>query len=233
MENSILIVEDDDTMRAMLQYNISQNGYTVEAAPDGHSCLKSIAKKRFDLVLLDLMLPEIDGMVLCKEIKERSAGTSVIIVSAKSETATKIQGFRLGADDYVTKPFSMEELLARIKSNIRKNQSEQESKNGKFAFGDLYVDSENYIVKVNDFEIELSSKEFKLLSCLASNHGKAVSRQKLAERIWGYSYLGDTRTIDVHIKNLRKKINQKSKYDYIQTVRGLGYKFKTVPHENQ
>lgn len=229
---SILIVEDDDTMREMLLYNIRQNGYLANAVSDGQLCLRTISEQNYDLVLLDLMLPGIDGLTLCKEIRERSPGTKVIIVSAKSEQETKLSGFQLGADDYVTKPFSMEELLARIKANLRKKREEQDLTNGVIVFGDIVIDSTNYTVNVSGEEINFSSKEFQLLDLLATNSGKVFSRQKLAEKIWDYSHLGDTRTIDVHIKNLRKKLESKSNFKYIHTIRGIGYKFKTVPIES-
>lgn len=232
MNNSILIVEDDDTMREMLLYNIQQNGYLADAVSDGQLCLRGVSKKNYDLVLLDLMLPGIDGLTLCKEIRERTPGAKVIIVSAKSEQESKLSGFQSGADDYVTKPFNMEELLARIKANLRKKNGEQGISNGTMVFGDIIIDSENFTVNISGDEINFSSKEFQLLDLLATNSGKVFSRQKLAEKIWDYSHLGDTRTIDVHIKNLRKKLESKSNFKYIHTVRGIGYKFKTVPIES-
>lgn len=230
--NSILIVEDDDTMREMLRYNILQNGYSADAVSDGQSCLSTISEKNYDLILLDLMLPGIDGLTLCKEIRERTPGTKVIIVSAKSEQESKLSGFQLGADDYVTKPFSMEELLARIKANLRKKGRESDIGKSNIAFGDIVIDSENFTVKVSGDDIYFSAKEFQLLKLLATNNAKVLSRQNLAEKIWDYSHLGDTRTIDVHIKNIRKKLEAKSNFKYIHTVRGIGYKFKTAPIED-
>ena len=223
----VLVVDDEEHIVELLKYNLIGVGYEVITANDGIEAIKKIIEERPKIVLLDLMLPGKDGLDVCKEIRANRelANIPVIMLTAKSEEVDKILGLELGADDYVTKPFSIRELLARVKallrrSNVIENLSEE------IKFGELTADFEKREIKVKGETIDLTLKEFELLEILIKNKGKILTREKLLEKIWGYEYIGETRTVDVHIRYLRKKIEENDKSPkFIETIRGVGYRF--------
>ncbi|RAK06640.1 two-component system alkaline phosphatase synthesis response regulator PhoP [Halanaerobium saccharolyticum] len=222
----ILVVEDEKNIRELIKFNLDNSGYQVETAADGREALDKLSEET-DLVVLDLMLPEIDGMEICRRMRssEELRQIPIIMLTAKGEEVERILGLEMGADDYMTKPFSPRELVARIKAIFRrlkefKADSEQ-LKDEIIEAGKLKLDISRHEVLYDQEKIVLTPKEFELLRYLVINQGRVLSRDLLLEKIWGYEYAGDTRTVDVHVRRLRKKI----KADYIVTVRGVGYKF--------
>lgn len=220
----ILIVEDDEDILEMIAYNLKKESYKVLTALDGEKAVLEANKKQPDLIILDLMLPGIDGLDVCKTLKkdEATARIPIIMVTAKSQEVDKIVGLELGADDYITKPFSPKELLARIKAVLRRYKMPVIEK--RIVKGDLIVDKVKFKVIVFGKEILLTSKEFKILEYLSRNPGIVLSRDKILDGAFGYDVVVSDRTIDAHIKSLRKKLGKAR--DYIETVRGIGYRFK-------
>ena len=220
----ILIVEDDEDILEMIAYNLKKESYKVLTALDGEKAVLEAKKKQPDLIILDLMLPGIDGLDVCKTLKkdEATARIPIIMVTAKSQEVDKIVGLELGADDYITKPFSPKELLARIKAVLRRYKMPVIEK--RIVKGDLIVDKVKFKVIVFGKEILLTSKEFKILEYLSRNPGIVLSRDKILDGAFGYDVVVSDRTIDAHIKSLRKKLGKAR--DYIETVRGIGYRFK-------
>ncbi len=221
----ILIIEDEADIVETLEYNLKKEGFKVSKAFDGRAGLKLAKEKLPDLILLDLMLPEIDGSEVCKSLKRdpKTAAIPIIMLTAKSSEVDKVVGLEIGADDYITKPFSMRELVARIKT-ILKRYSPAETKKSLLKFPDLEIDIDKHEVKVDNDLALLTAKEFALLQYLAENKGKAVSRTKLLDTVWGIEVAIETRTVDVHVKRLREKLGKKGG-KYISTLRGIGYKF--------
>jgi len=222
----ILVVEDEKNIRELIKFNLENADYEVETASDGREAMEKLSEET-DLVVLDLMLPEIDGMEVCRRMRgsEKLRQIPIIMLTAKGEEVERILGLEMGADDYMTKPFSPRELVARIKAIFRrlkefKADSEQ-LKDEIIEAGKLKLDISRHEVIYGEEKIILTPKEFELLRYLVINQGRVLSRDLLLEKIWGYEYAGDTRTVDVHIRRLRKKIEA----DYIATVRGVGYKF--------
>ena len=227
-QTSVLIIEDEENISEAIQYNLRQNGYQVLAAEDGLKGLGIIENQQVDLLILDIMLPGMDGLDVCKEIRKTS-NMPIIMLTAKIEEYNKVVGLELGADDYVTKPFSMSELLARIKSLLRRynmnNRSEDEPSNI-LESGDLLVDLNKHIATIEKTPLDLRPKQFDLLTFFLRNKGKALSRDQILENLWGYDYIGDVRTVDVHVRWLREIIEKDSrKPNRIITVRGFGYRF--------
>jgi DNA-binding response OmpR family regulator len=227
----VLVVEDDPTMAEMVEYNLRAQGLEVEVASDGGEGLRKARKHEFSLVLLDVMLPSIDGLKVADDLRRTRPDVPILIVSARAEEDTKLRGFAAGADDYLTKPFSMEELVARVKALLRRSRVEalRTEVPSELSFGDLRMATRDFRTWVDDRELDLRPKEFSLLATLAAEPGRLFTRVELAEKVWGYTYLGDTRTIDTHVKNLRKKVEDASAYRYIETVRGVGYRFRVKP----
>nr|WP_127018015.1 response regulator transcription factor [Anoxybacter fermentans] len=225
----ILVVDDDPNIRQLLQMTFQVEGYEVILAEDGKKALEQFKKNPVDLVVLDLMLPEIDGWQVCRKLREES-DIPIIMLTAKDDEVDTILGLKLGADDYVTKPFSPRELLARVEAVLRRvNQTDGNSKYI-LTYPGITIDQMKRQVKVDGKEVELSPKEFDILWELAHRPGQVYSREKLLDRVWGYDYFGTTRTVDVHIKRLRAKLEEvQPRYNYIQTVWGVGYKFEVVP----
>lgn len=224
----ILIVDDEEHIRELLRFNLEKAGYEVKLAEDGVIGLEMIDKERPDLLILDLMLPKMDGMSICRQLRSMVdyQDLPIIMLTAKGEEIDKVLGLELGADDYITKPFSPRELLARVHARLRRNKI-SESEGERLVFGELCIEPQRFLVTVQGDKIETTPKEFELLKVLASNPGKVFSRDELLERIWGYEYCGDTRTVDVHIRHLRQKIEpDPSNPRYIETLRGIGYRFK-------
>ncbi|MDK0862131.1 response regulator transcription factor [Clostridium perfringens] len=222
----VLIVDDEEHIRELIKFNLKKEGYGTEVAVNGTEALKIIREIKFDLILLDLMLPEIDGLEVCKEIRrnEETSDIPVMMITAKGEEFDKVLGLELGADDYITKPFSIRELMARVKALLRRSNVKKEE--NIINFGDVVVNFKTREVTKGNQNVELTLKEFELLKLLIKNKGNILTRELLLDKIWGYEYIGETRTVDVHIRHLRKKIESDDKNpQYIQTIRGVGYKF--------
>lgn len=222
----VLIVDDEEHIRELIKFNLKKEGYDIEIAINGVEALNIIREIKFDLILLDLMLPEIDGLEVCKEIRrnEETSDIPVMMITAKGEEFDKVLGLELGADDYITKPFSIRELMARVKALLRRSNFKKEENIIKF--GDVVVNFKTREVIKEAQNVELTLKEFELLKLLIKNKGNILTRELLLDKIWGYEYIGETRTVDVHIRHLRKKIESDDKNpQYIQTIRGVGYKF--------
>jgi len=228
LEKKILIVDDEKPIVDILKFNLEKDGYKTLEAYDGEEAVKIALEKKPDLILLDVMLPKIDGLVVCRQIRQHLA-CPIIMLTAKEEVVDKIIGLELGADDYMTKPFSIREVLARVKANLRKHviqddikPEEEESKHIKIK--DLILDTEKYLVIKNSLPIDLTVKEFDVLKVLIEAKGQVFSREEILQRAWGYEYLGDIRTVDVTIRRLREKIEDNpSSPKYIITKRGIGY----------
>ena len=225
----VLIVEDDKGIREALRYNLIAENYSVKYEEDGISAIDTILSEDFDIILLDIMLPGLDGLEVCKRIRYENVDTPVIILTAKETEIDKVLGLELGADDYVSKPFSMPELLARIKSNLRRNKLVKDknriSSKKLFTHLGINIDLDKRQIKINNKDVFFRNKEFDLIYLLMSNPGKVFTREKLVQDIWGFEYLGDTRTVDVHIRWIREKIEENSNNPKkIITVRGVGYK---------
>jgi len=230
-KKKILIVEDEKNIANLLAFNLMQNGYDFDIASDGEMGLKKALAGDHDLILLDLMLPKMDGFEVCKKLREKKT-TPVIIVTAREEEVDKILGFDIGADDYVTKPFSINVLMARIKANIRRYSNEviekpasEQSGEEKIIIRDMVIDPEKYLVTNKGAPISLTKKEYELLAYLAANRNKPFTREELLEQVWGYEdFYGDIRTVDVTIRRLREKLEiDPSRPEYLMTKRGVGY----------
>lgn len=221
---SILAVDDDEHIAELIQLYLVKENYEVTMAYDGKDALKKFREGNFQLVLLDIMLPYLDGWDVVKEIRKTS-DVPVIMLTAKGESFDKVLGLELGADDYMVKPFDPKELLARIRAVLRRYEPKEEQQE-KLIFQNLEIDMERYVVTVNGEELELPPKELELLHFLASRPNKVFTREQLIEQVWGYDYLGDSRTIDVHVKRVRQKIERPGQSWEIKTVWGVGYKFE-------
>ncbi len=227
VDNLILIVDDEKPIADILKVNLTKNGYRVTEAYDGDEAVKKALSEDPDLVLLDVMLPGQDGFTVLKKIREKSS-VPVIMLTARDEEVDKILGLELGADDYITKPFSLRELMARVKANLRRTKlsSGDEGEKAKITFGDITIDLEKYEVIKRGNPVELTYREFELLKFLASRKGKIFSRETLLNKVWDYEFYGDVRTVDVTIRRLREKIEDNpSMPTYIMTKRGVGYFF--------
>lgn len=222
----ILAVDDDDSIRELLEMQLKRNGYETLTAADGKAALEQAAQA--DLVLLDVMLPGIDGFEVCCRLKAdpSTQAIPVIMLTAKAEEIDKVLGLELGADDYMVKPFSVRELLARIKAVLRRSQGSQPAVEQQLTIGPLVMDFSSYTARIGSERLMLTPKEYELLKLLVTNPGRAFMRDELLERVWGYEYYGDTRTVDVHIRHLRAKLAAIPELaEAIETVRGVGYRF--------
>jgi two-component system, OmpR family, response regulator len=233
MAEKVLIVEDDETLLGVLKYNLVKAGYSVITAQDGRQAIQSAREGKPDVIVLDLMLPEMDGLEVTRVLR-KDLNTPILILTARAEEIDKIVGLEVGADDYLTKPFSMRELLARVKALLRRSEMSREdqaqgsrAESAIIRGGDIEIDISRHIVRVRGNSLETTPKEFDLLAFLIRNQGQVFSREKLLEKIWGYEYAGDTRTVDVHIRWLRQKVEEHPDHPVIlATVRGVGYKFE-------
>jgi DNA-binding response OmpR family regulator len=221
----VLIIEDEKDIVRLLKYNLEKEGYEVVSASDGEAGIALARQSKPNLIILDLMLPKIDGIQVCRTLRQESQ-VPIIMLTAKKEEVDRVLGLEMGADDYVTKPFSIRELMARIKTILRRLEPKEKSEAG-LRFGDLAIDFQKYTVTVKNKPVALSSKEFEFLKILVQARGKALSRDQLLESVWGYdrSYDIDTRTIDQHIARLRDKLGNESKR--VITVKNVGYRFDT------
>lgn len=231
MDTSILVVEDDGTLRELLKYNLLKEGYGVLVAKDGGEALDLYHKHQPHLVILDIMLPVIDGTEVCRIIRAKSS-TPIIMLTAKTEEIDKVVGLELGADDYITKPFSMRELVARIKAVLRRSEtgrslaSAPAETNEVLKADYISIDLIKHIVLNKGIEVELNPKEFELLALLLRNRGQVISREQILRKVWGYDYIGSDRTVDVHVRWIRQKLEADPENPvYLVTVRGYGYKF--------
>ncbi len=227
MENLVLVVDDEKPIVDIVKINLQKNGYRVIEAYDGIEAVSKAISEEPDLILLDVMLPGQDGFSVCKKIRETSA-VPIIMLTARDEEVDKILGLELGADDYMTKPFSIRELIARVKAILRRSQisAKDEATGEILIFGDLTIDIEKYEVRKRGDVIELTFREFELLKFLATKKGKIFSRENLLNKVWDYEFYGDVRTVDVTIRRLREKIEDNPSIPtYIMTKRGVGYYF--------
>jgi DNA-binding response OmpR family regulator len=227
----ILIVEDDPVILDTLTYNLFRQGFIAHKAPEGAEALKLTRKLRPDLILLDLMLPgPYDGFQVCQKIRRDDPKVVIIMITAKDAEEDKVRGFEAGADDYMTKPFGMKELAARINANLKRSATSSPGTPGRIIeSGELWLDTKNYAARVKGEPLSLRLKEFELLAALASKPGELKSREDLAKEVWGHAGVGSSRTIDVHIRRLRATLEGKSGHEYIHTVRGVGYRFEVRP----
>lgn len=229
----IVIVEDEKAISDIIKYNLEREGYEVHTAYDGEEGLSVIEKIDPDMILLDIMMPKLDGLQVCKKVRQ-TKDTPIIMLTAKAEEIDKVVGLELGADDYITKPFGMRELIARVKANLRRAvqtanaEVSVASQDGNVVVeGNLSIDIVRYEVSKKGEVIELTLREFELLKFLATQKGKVFSRETLLEKVWGYEYYGDVRTVDVTVRRLREKIeDDPSKAGYVLTKRGVGYYFR-------
>ena len=220
----ILIVEDDEVILGTLAYNLSRQGFEVKGATTGAEGLRLARKLRPDLILLDVMLPGESGIEVCERIRGRDREVVIVMVTAKDAEDDKVRGFEAGADDYVTKPFGIKELVARINANLKRSETGGRGK--VLEAGDLQLDTKNFTARVGEEPLDLRLKEFELLAALASAPGELKSREELAKEVWGHAGVGSSRTIDVHIRRIRAALEARSSYEYIHTARGLGYRFE-------
>jgi two-component system response regulator VicR len=225
----VLIIEDEKSIADIIRFNLVKEGFEVDIAHDGKTGLEKALAANLDLVLLDVMLPVMDGFHVCKKIRECST-VPIVMLTAKEEEVDKVLGLELGADDYITKPFGMRELIARIKANIRRTDlmsNLQDAPSNVREFGNLAIDLNRYEVRKNGEPLDLTLREFELLKYLAERENRVFSREQLLEEVWGYEYYGDIRTVDVTVRRLREKLeDDSSNPKYIMTKRGIGYYFR-------
>ena len=225
----ILIIEDEASISDIIKFNLAKEGYEVDTAYDGRDGLTKALGNNPDLILLDVMLPLMDGFQVCKKVRETS-NVPILMLTAKEEEVDKVLGLELGADDYITKPFGMRELIARIKANIRRSDFMEDKMDAPAdvqTFGNLEIDMNRYEVRKDGVVLELTLREFELLKYLAEREDKVFSREQLLEEVWGYEYYGDIRTVDVTVRRLREKLeDEPSDPKYIMTKRGIGYHFR-------
>jgi len=228
LPKKILLVDDDPTLVEGLSYSLKREGYEVAVAADGLRALECVREEQPDLVILDIMLPQLDGFEVCRILRAAGAKVPILMLTAKTEEVDKVVGLELGADDYLTKPFGLRELVARIRALLRRAQMLKEAAQEEvFHYGDLEINVSSRTVRRGDSLLELSPKEFDLLVFLIKNRGQVFSRDALLERVWGHDWVGDPRTVDVHIRWLREKIElDPANPRRILTVRGVGYKFE-------
>src|SRR5215203_4804300 len=225
----ILIVEDDLSILNTLAYNLTRQGFGVQKATNGTEALKLARKHKPNLILLDVMLPGESGIQVCERIREEDREVVFVMVTAKDAEEDKVRGFEAGADDYVTKPFGMKELVARINANLKRSVASLGTRGKILEFGDLWLDTKNFTARVKDEPLNLRLKEFELLMALAARPEELKSREELAKEVWGHAGVGSSRTIDVHIRRIRASLAEKSDYEYVHTARGLGYRFEALP----
>lgn len=225
MAKTVLIVEDDSNIAELLRLYLEKEGYRVVTATDGNQGVDLFRSVEPDLVLLDLMLPGLDGWGVCRAIRQ-TAQTPIIMLTAKGETVDKVAGLKMGADDYITKPFEMKEVLARIEAVLRRGSLPEESTRKRLTFDKLVIDLDSFELIVDGRKIDTPPKEMELLYHLASSPNRVYTRNQLLDEVWGFDYFGDSRTVDVHIKRLREKLEGVSDQWCLKTVWGVGYKFE-------
>ncbi|MDA1189137.1 MAG: response regulator transcription factor [Chloroflexi bacterium] len=230
MPQTVLVVEDEVNLLEAVKYNLQREGFTVLTATDGEQGLELARTGKPDVVVLDVMLPKMDGLEVCRMIRRQSS-VPVLMLTAKTQEVDRVVGLELGADDYVSKPFSMRELMARVRALLRRASApttpRDDGAGAVYSAGNLEVDTSSHIARLNNATLEMKPREFELLSLLMSNKGRALTRDQILERLWGHDYIGDSRTVDVHIRWLREKIEpHPSNPMRIVTIRGVGYRFE-------
>ena len=228
--SKILVVDDERNIVELIRLYMEKEGFETVCAYSGDEALSKFRDERPDLIVLDLMLPGIDGWQVCREIRKTSS-VPIIMLTAKSETFDKVLGLELGADDYITKPFEAKELLARVKAVLRRSGTKEEEAKGEVIFKNLSINIENYELQIKNEQIDAPPKEIELLYFLASNPNRVYTREQLLEEVWGFDYFGDSRTVDVHIKRLREKLEGAEDGWQLKTVWGVGYKFEIKKQE--
>lgn len=222
----ILLVEDEEGLILTLTDRLESEGFSVESARDGETGLRLALEKNYDLILLDVMLPKKNGLDVCRDLRQKNIETPILMLTARGETIDKVLGLKLGADDYLTKPFEVLELMARIEALMRRSSNTVQTSVDSFRFGTVSIDFRRAEVLRENEVVELSALEFKLLQYLIEHRGEVIRRNELLDEVWGYDAMPTTRTVDVHIAWLRQKLEENPRYpNYIQTVHGLGYKF--------
>lgn len=221
----ILLVEDEKDLRFSLVHNLGFEGYEVTEAGNGRIALEFFAQQAFDLIILDIMMPEVDGLTVLKQVRTKNQDVPILMLTAKSTEMDKVIGFELGADDYLTKPFGLGEFLARVKALLRRRQRRPSGTGGTVRFAGISVDFENYTVLRNDEAIHFSQKEFQLLKYLIRRPNQAIEKGEILEAVWGYTSNATTRTIDTHIARIRRKLEDQDQNKIIQTIPTVGYKF--------
>lgn len=230
VSKKILIVDDEKNIVDILKFNLKKEGFEILEAYDGEQAISMALEENPDLILLDIMLPKVDGFEVCRRLR-KSLSTPILMLTAKAEEVDKVLGLELGADDYITKPFSTRELMARVKANLRRHviENSEKSNGNTIECGDLCIDLDSYEVRRDGEVIELTLREFELLKFLASQAGQVFTREILLQKVWGYEYYGDVRTVDVTVRRLREKIEKDpSDYQYVLTKRGVGYYFNKL-----
>lgn len=229
-KGKVLVVDDEDAIRELIVFNLEQQGFETLEAANGFEAIQQVEKGVPDLIILDVMLPGMDGLEVCQKLRRSAiyANLPILMLTARSEEVDRVLGLEIGADDYVTKPFSPRELMARVKAILRRiNQPQVTEETDELSIGVLKIDPSRHLATFQGVELELTPKEFELMYLLALQPGKVLTRDVLLEKVWGYEYIGDTRTVDVHIRRLRKKMEDiNPEPDYIETIRGIGYRFK-------
>ncbi|WP_070001054.1 response regulator transcription factor [Cellulosilyticum sp. I15G10I2] len=227
----IVVIDDEEHILELIKYNLEGSGFKVSAFTSVEEAMSTIDEGKIDTILLDVMLPGIDGISALEKFRRTPhiKDTPILLITAKSEEIDKVLGLELGADDYITKPFSVREVVARVKASVRRNernhQKEAEVSNHKILIKGLELDIESHLITYHNEQIELTFKEFEILKLLMLNKGRVLTREVILDKVWGYDYYGETRTVDVHIRYLRSKLDAHQIGDYIETVRGVGYKF--------
>lgn len=230
MNKKIFIVDDEKSIVTLLTYNIEKAGYETDSAFDGNEAITMAMKYQYDLIILDLMLPGVDGLEVCKTLRQNKIDTPILILTAKEDEFDKVLGLELGADDYITKPFSPREIVARVKAILRRARQTEFEKYTTTEIGELTIYLDKYEATLADQSLSFTRKEFELLAYLTKHKGMVLSRDQLLAKVWDYDYAGDTRIVDVHVSRLRGKIEKNSKKPlYIKTIHGLGYKMED-PH---
>ena len=235
MDKKILVVDDEKPIADILQFNLKKEGYEVECAYDGNQALEMVEEFKPDLILLDIMLPQRDGMEVCREVRKKYE-MPIIMLTAKDSEIDKVLGLELGADDYMTKPFSTRELIARVKANLRRHNqipaAPEEEESNEIEIGSLTIHPDAYIISKRGETIELTHREFELLHYLAKHIGQVMTREHLLQTVWGYDYFGDVRTVDVTVRRLREKIEDSPSHPlWIVTRRGVGYYLRNPEQE--
>lgn len=223
----LLIVEDEPKIARFLELELKHEGYEVEFAGDGRTGLEKALKKDIDLVLLDVMLPGLSGIEVCRRVRMESQ-VPIIMLTAKDDVTDKVAGLDMGADDYMTKPFAIEELLARIRVALGRHGSRRKENKQELSYGKLHLDTAGHTVSYGEEELSLTKKEYDLLECLMRNQDIALSREQLLNQVWDYEYMGDTNVVDVYIRYLRQKIDDRFGIHMIETVRGVGYVIRSL-----
>lgn len=227
MSVRILVVDDEESIVKLVSFNLNNEGYQTISCGDGQDAWEIILQEKPDLVILDVMLPGMDGLALCRLMRQEGMTTPILMLTAKDEEIDKVLGLEMGADDYLTKPFSPRELVARVRAILRRTGEKKSDSEELLDFGELVIFPGRYEVKLGENQVTLTPKEFELLHLLSRSEGLVLSREYILKKLWGYDFYGDARVVDVHISHLREKLEQDpGRPQYIKTVRGVGYKFQ-------